>query len=144
MFCTSATEFCEAAWFTGFVACLVFFNCGFTLFLPLLKQLPIFLKNRYFQPSDFATSVTTSRPCLANYLLNLFIQFPTQHSTIYVASCIIHIVQKFLSSIIMAPKTQTLPHNDKVSTLPELHSLLLRPHPTPHQSLAWLNPVEKQ
>lgn len=52
----------------------------------------------------------------------------------YHASNTLH--KNFSEAQMMALKIQTLPHNDKVFTLPELHSLLRRPHPTPHRSLA--------
>lgn len=114
----------------------LFFFKWFYIIFASLKAAPHFSKERLFlairllQQTDHAWLTTCSI-----YLFS-FQHNTAQRSTVYLASCIIHIVQKFLSSIIMGLKTETLPHNDKVSTLPELHSLLLHPHPTPHQSLA--------
>lgn len=120
---------------------LGFFDCGFTLFMPRLKQLPILLKKGCFQTLlPWLKQTGHARLTTRSIYLFSFQCSPAQHIWHHVLYIL---CKKLLSSTIMALKTQTLPHNDKVSTLAELLSLLHRPHPT-HQSLAWLNPVEKQ
>lgn len=71
---------------------LGFFDCSFTLFLPRLQQLPIFLKKGCFQTllpqlKQIGYAWLTTRSI---YLFS----FQAQPSTVYLASCIIHIAQK--------------------------------------------------